>query len=157
MKFCSSPDWCNFFSALQLRHFLMTGIRVECLECEWNEGRSWLSWGLKNFVQLTLLRPEWWKLDLLICTCVQMWWPYLCHVAIEELRKGIFLLNALNHKAPLIHHSAKHCQTHPQWAYKVIRKDKLQAVCIKFLANQYATQIWYFQCAIPSSQAYRIK
>jgi hypothetical protein len=73
-----------------------------------------------------------------------MWWPYFCHVAIVELRNGIFLLNVLNHEASLIHYSVKHCQTHPQCAYKVIRKDKLKFVCIKFLAIQYATKISYF-------------
>jgi hypothetical protein len=101
---------------------------------------------MKNFVQLTLLRTGWWKLDLLISTRVQMWWPYFCRVAIVELGKGIFLANVLNHKAPLIHYAAKHCQTHPQCAHKVIRKDKLQFVCIKFLAIQYATKISYFKC-----------
>jgi hypothetical protein len=75
-----------------------------------------------------------------------MWWPYFCHVAIVEIRKEIFLLNVLNHEAPLIHYSAKYCQIHPQCAYKVIRKDKLKFICIKFLAIQQAQKISYFQC-----------
>jgi len=51
-----------------------------------------------------------------------------------RIRKGVFLLNVLNHKAPSVHFSAKHYQTHPQSVYKVIRKDKLKPDCVKFLA-----------------------
>jgi hypothetical protein len=32
-----------------------------------------------------------------------------CKVNVVECHKGIFLLNLLNHKEPLIHSSAKHC------------------------------------------------
>jgi len=129
MEFCSSTDWCKFsFSAAPKALSKDRSQELTVLNASGNEGRCWLSWGLQNFVQLTLLRPGWWKMDLLICMRVQMWWPYFCHVAIVELRKGISLLNVLNHNAPLLHYSAKHCQNHPQSAdpYKVIRKDKLK-------------------------------
>jgi hypothetical protein len=129
---------------LQIRPFLIKGVRVDGLEYGLNEGRSWLSWRPKNLVQLTLLWTGWWKLDLLICTCVQTWCTYLCHVAFVELRMGIFLLNVLNHKALLIHYSAKQCQTQPQFVCKVFRKGTLRFVWIKFLAMQYATKISFF-------------